>query len=89
MQPFAPNRHRKFLDVGRIRPGDMFLTSEKEIRELCAKLIVAQDPSAFQAALAQVRTAIREHLLEAENRGIHLVLEMQKIPERIKDGTEG
>lgn len=65
----------------------MFLPSEQEIRQLCAKLILAKDPGAFDSALAELKTAIREHMLDAENRSIHLVLEMKRIPEKTKDGT--
>jgi len=69
-----------------------FLSSNQEIKALCARVIQTQDLRAFQFALAELRTAIREHMIEAENKGIHLVLEMSKISEKTsdkirKDGT--
>jgi len=63
--------------------------SEQDIRERCARLLLARDYAQFHAALGELKSAIREHIIEAENKGIHLVMEMKKIPEKIKSGTEG
>lgn len=67
----------------------MLLPTEQQIRELCTKVILAQNLPAFSAAITELRSALREHILEVENRSLHLVLEMQKVTEKIKDGTQG
>lgn len=62
------------------------MSSEREIRELCTKVIAAKDLEQFQAALSKVKSAIREHMVEMENEGIRRILKMGKVSAEIKDG---
>ena len=64
------------------------MQSDQDIRALCAKVIKAQDSDAFQSALAELRAAIHEHVLDAENKGIHLILGKPRISDRLKNGTD-
>jgi len=49
--------------------------TDEEIREICRRLLVAKDHDQFQAALTELKISIREHITDAENRGIHLILQ--------------
>lgn len=64
------------------------MTSEEVISELCARVVAAKDTEAFKLALAELRIAIRDHIENAENLGIHLILKAPK-PNALKNGTEG
>ena len=68
--------------------GGGLLRSDQDIRALCAKVIRAQGTDEFQSALAELRAAMREHVIDAENRGIHLILGKPKTSDKRKDGTD-
>lgn len=54
------------------------MPTEEEIREICARAAIAQSSEEFKAALTELKIAIREHITEAENLGIHLLLNKPK-----------
>lgn len=58
--------------------------SDQNIRELCARLIATKDPERLQTALSELRSAIREHIAEMENKGIQMILRMGKASTDIK-----
>ena len=64
------------------------LQSDQDIKALCAKVIRAQGSDAFQSALAELRAAIHEHVIDAENKGIHLILRKPRISDKRKNGTD-
>lgn len=61
------------------------LPSDQDIREICQRVTLARDDEQFKAALTELKIAIREHVTEAQNRGIHLLLNRSKA----KAGSEG
>jgi hypothetical protein len=62
---------------------------EERIREICVRVTLAHDLETFRVALSELRVALREHVTEAQNRGIHMILEMPKPKSTpaVKDGT--
>lgn len=64
------------------------MSSEQEIRDLCAKVVAANDLEQFRAALSKLKSAVREHVVEMENKGIHQILQMGKALVEIKEGGE-
>jgi hypothetical protein len=63
------------------------LPTDQEIREICVRVSLAADAEQFKAALTELKIAIREHINEAENLGIHLLLNRPKPAPDRKDGT--
>lgn len=68
------------------------MPTEQEIRDLCLRISRAETEEEFRACLSQLKTALREHIVEAGNLGIHLILKAPKTttpPETvtIKEGT--
>jgi hypothetical protein len=52
--------------------------TEERIREICVRVTLAEDLEQFKLALSELRIALREHVVEAQNRGIQMILEMPK-----------
>lgn len=55
------------------------MPTEEEIRDICVRVTLAQNSEEFKAALTELKIAIREHITEAENLGIHLLLHKPKV----------
>lgn len=64
------------------------MPTDQDIREMCSRAIHALDVESFHRALAELRTALREHVVEAENKSLRLILKMSKVKELVKTGTE-
>lgn len=54
------------------------MPSEEVVRELCRLVLLAEGQEQFNSALAELKIALREHRLEAENLGVQLLMNMQK-----------
>ena len=63
------------------------MPTEDEIREICLRVSLAATPAEFKGALSELKIAIREHIAETENLGIHLLTNMPKAKSATKDGT--
>lgn len=63
------------------------LPTEDEIREVCMRVSLAATPAEFKAALSELKIAIREHITDTENLGIHMLMNMPKAKAAKKDGT--
>jgi hypothetical protein len=61
-----------------MRAGDPFVPTHQNIREICARLLLAQDEEQFQATLSELKIAMHDHATSAENRGLRMILEMPK-----------
>lgn len=55
------------------------MPTEQDIREICERVTLAQDEEHVKAALTELKIAIREHITDAENRGIHFLLTKPKV----------
>jgi hypothetical protein len=55
------------------------LPKDEEIRILCLRVLQARNDLEFDGALSELRTALSEHVLEAENMGISLILNAPKL----------
>jgi hypothetical protein len=64
------------------------LPTEQEIRDLCFRLTTIEEPEEFRAAVGELRVALREHIKDAENRGIHMILNKPKVKTE-KAGSKG
>ena len=62
------------------------MPTEDEIREICLRVSLAATPAEFKGALSELKIAIREHIAETENLGVHMVM-MRKAKAATKDGT--
>jgi hypothetical protein len=54
------------------------LPTDEEIRALCVSVLEAKSSDDFSASIRNLRMALNEHLLEIENMGIHLILNMPR-----------
>lgn len=61
----------------------MSMPSDQKTRELCAKVILAEDPESFEAAIAELKSALREHGVRAGNKNIHMLLKISKFPDEL------
>lgn len=68
----------KVVNIKRWSTVGGILPTEKEIRELCVRLIEIEDHEEFRNAVAELQIALREHINGAENRGIHMILNKPK-----------
>ena len=73
----------------RMSLGD-HLPTDQEIRDICLRVTLADSTEQFKAALTELKIAIREHVADAHNRGIQMILEMPKRKPVLeqKDGTQ-
>jgi hypothetical protein len=53
------------------------MSTEKEIRALCLRVFVAEDPEQFNAAFTDLRIALRNSLGTAENIATKMMLDRQ------------
>jgi hypothetical protein len=53
------------------------MSTEKEIRALCLRVFVAEDPEQFNAAFTDLRIAIRNSLVTVENITTRMMLDRQ------------
>ncbi len=51
----------------------------EDIREICRRVILAEEPEQFKGALTELKIAIRDHIADAENKGIHMLLKKPNI----------
>lgn len=63
------------------------MLTDQDIREMCSRVIHAGDSLSFQTAIAELKIAIRDHTLRAENENRHLILQMSKVKDVLKNGT--
>ncbi len=61
----------------------------QKIRELCAKVQLAESPDQFQEALMQLRITLRDSIENTENLGIHLILKSAKAKSRAVAASKG
>lgn len=54
------------------------MTTDQDIRELCSRVIHAQEPKQFDVALDELKVALNEHARTAGNWNAHILLEMRK-----------
>jgi hypothetical protein len=54
------------------------LPTEEDIRNLCARLISANEDEALQSALRELQTAMHEHRRVFENKAMHMLLQGKK-----------
>lgn len=53
------------------------MSTEKEIRALCLRVFVAEDPEQFNAAFTDLRIALRNSIVAAENIATGMMLDRQ------------
>ena len=54
------------------------MSTDEEIRALCVSVLEAKSSDDFNDSTRQLRMALNEHLLEVENLGIHLIMNMPR-----------
>lgn len=54
------------------------MPNDQDIRELCSRLIHAEEPKQFDAALDELKLALNEHARTAGNRNARMLQEMRK-----------
>ena len=70
------------------------MPTDKEIRDLCRRVSLAQNDEDFRSRITELQTLIREHIADAANLGIHLILKAPRQNPTVehtvakKDGTE-
>lgn len=52
------------------------MVSDEEIRELSRRVATAESTEQLKAAIAELRIALREHVREAENTNLRLMLKI-------------
>jgi hypothetical protein len=52
--------------------------TDEEIRDMCLRVSNVHTEEEFEAAVAALQIALRDHVTAAENRAIQFVLEMRK-----------
>jgi hypothetical protein len=61
--------------------------TDQEIRDICVRVTLAANAEQFKASLTELKIALREHISDAQNLGIHLLLNKPKAVQERKDGT--
>ena len=52
------------------------MPNDDEIRQLCGRVVSAEGAAEFNLALLNLRVALREHFIIAENSGLELLLKI-------------
>ena len=79
MSQFAQYQSELIGNVkGAIRSPAAFVANQQDIREICARLLLAHEGEEFQAAFTELKIAIYEQVMDADNRRTEMTLKMPK-----------
>ncbi len=76
------------LEPKRITGSGSPVSREEEVKDLCVRVLPAKAPESFDRAFSELAMSICEHMEDAENLLIRLILKSPKV-KAVKGGTEG